>query len=184
MYEKAFPGQSFMGQTTKFSVHQVDVRLIGGYDMHKSNGMTILGRLGYRYQGFLVASVKDVTKNNMLIPSEVFKSPTIGGGINIPRLTPKIGIKANLDIATIGSSLKQTKNLADGLSPKMTQFLLGGVFDYAWKPGMDLFATYDLTFGKASFGAEDPASLRMHGGTSTTRTDLFHTIGFGVIRQF
>lgn len=184
MYEKAFPGQAFNGQTTKFSVHQVDVRLIGGLDMKKSNGLTILGRLGYRYQSFLVANVTDLTKNNMMIPSEVFKSPVIGAGVNIPRLTPKIGIKANLDFAGIGGSLKQTKNLADGVSPAMKQFLVGGVFTYAWKPGMDLYATYDLTFGSASFGAEDPNSLRMHGGTATTRTDLFHTLGFGVTRQF
>ena len=50
---------------------------------------------------------------------------------------------ASLDLAVIGSSLSQTKNLEDGTTPSEKQVLLGAMFQYRWKPGMDIQATYD-----------------------------------------
>nr|HEX4314183.1 SH3 domain-containing protein [Kofleriaceae bacterium] len=183
-YDAAYPGISFENKTTSISIHQLDLRAVAGYDLHNSKGMVVWGHLGFRYQGYLVANVTNLNDNTALIPSEVFKAPTIGAAITIPRLTPKIGMKANLDLAVIGTSLSQTKNLDDGLAPKEKQVLFGVAGTYRYKPGMDLQATYDLTYGSASFGAVDPTSQRQHMGTSVARTDIFHTIAFGICKTF
>ncbi|HEY1587313.1 MAG TPA: SH3 domain-containing protein, partial [Polyangia bacterium] len=183
-YDKAYPGISFNNKTTSISIHQLDIRAVGGYDLHNSKGMVVWGHLGFRYQGYLVADVSNLADNTAKIPSEVFKSPTIGAALTIARLTPKIGVKASLDLAVIGSSLTQTKNLDDGLSPSEKQVLFGVGATYRYKPGMDLQVTYDLTYGSASFGALDPASERQHMGMSVSRTDIFHTVAFGICKTF
>ena len=183
-YAKASPGVAFMGSNIGFSVHDLDVRAMAGYDLHKSNGMTVFGRLGYRYQGFLVSNVLDFTKNTARIPSEVDKGPAIGVALWIPRITPKIGIRASLDAIFYG--VNQTQNLEDGSSPSATGLNLGGAFTYHWKSNMDLQATYDLNYASVSFGAPTASSMRGHAATvtSVSRTDIFHTIAFGITRAF
>ena len=97
------------GVNIGMALHQVDVRLAAGKDLHKSNGMAIFGRLGYRYQGFLIDDVTSMTKNPVHLPSEVFKSPTIGAMLAIPKLTDKLGLKVALDAAVIGRASRRRR---------------------------------------------------------------------------
>jgi hypothetical protein len=178
-------GVAFMGQTTGISIHDIDIRAIGGYDLHNSKGMVAWAHLGFRYQAYLVANVANPTTNTALLPSEIFTSPTIGGGLTISRLTPKIAVLGMLDLAVLGTSLTQTKNLDDGTQPHEIEvaFKLGGTYRY--KPGFDFQAFYDLTYGSASFGPLDTTSQRQHMGTgNVTRLDLFHTVSFGILKTF
>src|SRR5262249_41031338 len=41
------------GVNIGLALHQVDLRLAAGKDLHKSSGMAVFARLGFRYQGFL-----------------------------------------------------------------------------------------------------------------------------------
>ena len=179
-YDRAVPGVAYMGKNIGITLHNLDVRGLVGYDLHKSSGMVVYGRLGYHYQGYLVDNVSDLTQNTAKLPSEVFKAVTVGGALSIPKLTPKIGNRASLDIAALGTSLTQTKNLEDGTTPAEKMFCFGGVFTYRWKPKMDLQATYDLNYGLATFGPPDTTSMRGHAGTAVSRTDIFHTLSFGI----
>jgi hypothetical protein len=52
-------------------VHNVNVRGMAGIDLKKKSGMALLGRLGYRYQGFLIDNVADMAANPAQLPSEV-----------------------------------------------------------------------------------------------------------------
>jgi hypothetical protein len=179
-FDKAVPGVAFMGKNTGITVHNLNLRALAGYDLHNAKGMIVYGRLGYHYQGFLVDNVSDLTQNTAKIPSEVFSAVTFGGALSIPKLTQNIGIRASLDLAVIATSLTQTKNLEDGATPSEKAVCLGGVFTYHWKPKMDLQATYDLNYGSASFGAPVASSMRGHTGMSVSRTDIFHTLTFGI----
>jgi hypothetical protein len=49
---------------------------------------------------------------------------------------------------------------------------------------MDIQATYDLTYAKASFGAKVDTSQRMHTAGGVTRTDLFHAVTVGIVKAF
>lgn len=170
------------GVNTSISVHNINVRAVAGYDMHKPNGMMLYGRLGYRYQGYMIGDVADVNKNPAKFPSEVFKAPTVGGAISVPKLKDKIGIKASLDVVLAGASITQTAGLEDGKPGAATAkaATLGGEFVYRWKKDMDLRGTYDLNYTSIDFGASVAGNMRGHTGTDVSRTDLFHTITFGV----
>jgi SH3-like domain-containing protein len=181
-YNKA-GGVAFMGQTTSFAYNNFNLRFEGGYDLHKSNGMTVLAHLGYKYQSFLVSNVSNLTTNTEKIPSEVFKGPTIGAALWLPRLTPKIGLRGSLDVIVAGGSVTQTKNLEEGTSPSGKAADLGVQFTYRWKPGLDLQATYDLNYAGMSFGAPLATSQQMNTGTSVSRTDIFHTVTFGIAKS-
>ena len=50
------------------------VRLAAGKDFHKPSGLAVFARLGFRYQGFLIDNVTDMTKNPAKLPSEVMKA--------------------------------------------------------------------------------------------------------------
>jgi hypothetical protein len=169
---------------TGVSLTVLDLRFVAGYDLHKKSGMTLFGRLGYRYQGFLVDEYNVPAKNPAQLPQEVLQGPTLGGALGIPKLTDKIGLKLTLDMMVIGASVTQTKGFEDGKSPSAKAFLFGGVFRYRWKKDMDLQGTYNLEYGSYDFGAPLAGSMRMHTGTDTTRTDVFHTLTFGILKGF
>ena len=70
---KAAPGIRYTDGTSSvdigFMTHDLDLRAKAGYDMHKSNGMTLWARVGYHYSMFKVDNVSDLTKNLAHIPS-------------------------------------------------------------------------------------------------------------------
>jgi len=189
---KAVPGIYYKDPTTMVAnnigvtMHNVNVRGVVGYDLQKKNGMTIFGRLGYRYEGFIVDgnSPYDPAKNTAKLPSEVTTGITIGGALAIPRLTDKIGLKVALDAMLVGVGVTQTKALEDGSKPSAKAYCLGAGFTYRWKSDMDLQATYDLNYAAYDFGPPLMSSMRAHTGTDTTRTDIFHTVTFGLAKGF
>jgi hypothetical protein len=185
--DKGIPGISYTNATTMqsstigFTLYNFNLRALGGYDLRGKRGTVVWGRLGYHYQSFQVADVTDPAKNTALLPSEILKGITFGGGVTIPKLTPKIGIGLSLDLMLIGTSLQQTKNLEDGANPSASGACFGGVFTYRWKPKMDLQATYDLNYASLSFGAPVMGSMRTHTGMSSSRADTMHTIAVGIV---
>jgi hypothetical protein len=148
--------------------------------------MTVFGRLGYRYEAYLIDG-NSPTYNAMLnpqkLPSEQTEGPTIGAALAIPRLTPKIGVKLALDLMP-GASVKQTTDLDDGLKPSATIYMVDAEVVYHWRPMMDFQAAYMPSLGSYNFGMPDPASMRGHTGTDVTRTDIYNTIVFGFAKGF
>jgi len=186
---KAVPGIAFAPpgmpkQTTGFTIHNLNVRAVGGYDLKKKNGMMLFARLAYHYESFLIANVNDLTKNNAKLPSEIIKGPMIGAALGIPRLTGKIGLRISVDAMLVGASVTQTKNLEDGANPSATKVTFGTGVTFRWKPGMDLQATYDLNYASLSFGAPMANSQRLHTGTGVARTDLNHMVAVGIAKAF
>jgi hypothetical protein len=166
------------------TLHNVNVRALAGIDLKKKSGMTVFGRLGYRYQGFLIADVANFTANPARLPSEVVKAPTIGAALAIPRLTEKIGIKFSLDAILFAASVKQTVGLEDGTAPSVKAITLGTDLTYKITKSFDLMATYNLNYMGIDFGAPMMSSMRNHMGTNVTRTDIFHMVTFGISKPF
>lgn len=170
--------------STGVSLMVFNLRAEAGYDFHKKNGMLLLGRLGYRYQSYGVDNYNDFTKNPAKLPQETIGAPTLGVALAIPQLTGKIGISASLDFVLAGASITQTKGLEDGASPSEKAVYLGGVFTYRWKKDMDLQATYNLDYASLDFGKPVATSMRAHTGTDVKRTDIMHTVTFGIVKGF
>jgi uncharacterized protein YgiM (DUF1202 family) len=184
-YAKAIPGiknPDGMG-TTSIGLHNLRLRALGGYDMKKSNGMTLFGRLGFHYQSYQVSNVGDLTKNKAKLPSEIIRAPALGFGIAIPQLTKKIGLRASLD-AILFSSVSQTKGLEDGAGPSARGALLEAGMTYRWKKDLDILVTYDLTYFSMSFGAAVAGSARPMGGGNVSRGDQFHAFTLGIGKGF
>jgi hypothetical protein len=172
------------GVNTKLTLHNINVRGVAGYDLKKKSGMAFFGRLGYRYQSYLVADYADPLKNPGKIPQEIVKAPTLGVAMIMPRLTNKIGIRVALDTILLGGSITQTKGLEDGAKPTFKAATLGLGVNYAWKKAMDLQLTYDLRYMGFDFGPPLATSTRGHMGSNVTRTDIFHMVTFGVAKPF
>ncbi|HSN29001.1 MAG TPA: SH3 domain-containing protein [Kofleriaceae bacterium] len=172
------------GVNIGMALHQLDLRAAVGKDLHKPSGMTIFGRLGYRYQGFLIDDVTNTAKNPAKLPSEVFQAPTIGAMLAMPHLTDKLGLRVALDAAVFGTSVTQTKGYEDGVSPSAKAACLGVVFTYKWKKDMDLQGSYDFDYESIDFGKPTAMNLRGHTGTDVSRSDFFHIVSFGVVKGF
>ena len=172
------------GVNTGLTIHNINFRGMAGYDLKKKSGAAVIGRLGYRYQSYLVDNYADAAKNPARIPQEIMKGPALGAAFVMPRLTNKIGIRASLDAVLFGGTLTQTKGLEDGSAPTFKAVTLGAGFTYKWKKKMDLIATYDLRYTGISFGSPPASSMRGHMGTSVTRTDFFHALGAGIAMPF
>jgi hypothetical protein len=172
---------------TGISLMTFSLHAEAGYDLKKKNGMTVFGRLGYRYQAFLVDNYDNPAKNPAMLPQETFAAPTLGGALAIPRLTDKVGLSFTLDAILAGASISQTKGYQDGATPKAKAAFLGAVFTYHWKKDMALQGTYNLDYASYDFGKPftDPAlNKRMHTGNDVARTDIFHVVTFGVAKGF
>lgn len=178
---KALPGITYENKTTAFTMHNLNVRGLFGYDFKKDNGMVVFGRLGYHYESLLFADVEDLTKNNAMLPSESLKGPMLGVMFAIPALTKKIGARISLDAILVGGSLSQTKGLEDGADPSVRKVVFGAGGIYRYKPGWDINIGYDLNYASIAFGAAVTGSMRQH-GASASRKDLNHTISVGLAK--
>jgi SH3-like domain-containing protein len=181
---KAVPGLTYMGVNTGVTIHDLDLRAVAAYDLKKANGMMPMARLGYHYENFAIANVSNVMSNPAKIPSEIFRGPTLGAALEIPRLTPKIGLRVGLDALLFASKRVQTKNLEDGASPKSKAYWLGAGATYVWKNGMAFVGNYELTYSTTDFGAPLATSQRGHTGTGSARKDVNHGVTIGVNRLF
>jgi SH3-like domain-containing protein len=174
---KAVPGISYNGSTTGVTIHDIDLRVTGGYDLKNAKGMIAYARLGYHYENLAIASVSDFTKNTAMIPSEIFSGPVIGGALDVANLTQSLALRVILDTMVVGGKRKQTENLEDGSSPSIKGAWLSGCVLYKWKPKMTINGAYELTYMKTDFGPQAANSMRHPAGSgNTSRTDLNHSI--------
>jgi hypothetical protein len=185
-YDKAVPGIGYHGQTTSFTLHNFNLRALAGYDLQKSNGMIVFGRLGYHYESFQVSDYANLEKNTAKLPSQIISGPMLGAALAIPRFTQDIGLRFSLDAILFGASVEQTKNLEDGVGPSAKAVFVGASLTYRWKPNMDLQFTYDLEYMKKSFSGMAPAtSMRGHTGMGTSSgADFNNTISGGIAYAF
>ena len=183
IYYDPDPMDATKGVNTSVSIHNINVRAMGGMDFKKKSGMALLGRLGYRYQSFLVAGYASETTNPAKIPQEIVKAPTLGVGFMLPRLTEKLGLGITLDTILVGASVTQTKGLEDGSSPSVKAVVFGTAVKYRWKKAFDIQANYDLRFMKIDFGPP-VMNMRGHMGTNVSRSDFFHMVTVGVAKPF
>ncbi|HZJ68024.1 MAG TPA: SH3 domain-containing protein [Kofleriaceae bacterium] len=185
-YDKAIPGIDYNHQSISFSLHNLNLRALVGYDMQKPSGMIVFGRLGYHYESFQVSDYADLTKNTAKLPSQIISGPILGASLAIPRFTKEIGLRISLDTILFGASIEQTKNLEDGTGPSAKAVFLGASLTYRWKPNMDLQATFDLQYTKKSFSGMAPAtSMRGHTGTGpSSGADFNNTISGGIAYLF
>jgi SH3-like domain-containing protein len=172
----ATPGIRYQATQIGFKTHDVDVRLLGGYDFHKPNGMTAWARVGYHYGAFSVSDLANAAK----IPSETFSGPTIGGALRIPGLTDKIGAEAALDLVYPGKR-KQTVGNTDGPSPKAMAATLELLGSYAWKGPWRLNGAYQFGYAATRWSG---ASERVPGAMQSKRVDMSHVLSFGLGRAF
>jgi hypothetical protein len=172
------------GVNTGLTIHNFNLRGMAGYDLKKKSGAAIFGRLGFRYQSYLVDGYASATTNPARIPQEKMQAPTFGVGFAMPRLTDKIGLKVTLDTILLGASLTQTKGLEDGTSPTLKAVTFGTGITYKWKKKMDIQANYDLRYMGIGFGPPPATSMRGHMGTNVTRTDIFHMVTAGIAMPF
>lgn len=170
--------------TVGISVHNINLRAMAGYDFKKQSGMAVLGRLGYRYQSFLIPNYNDPAKNPARIPQDVVKGPTVGAAFAMPRLTDKIGLEVALDTMLVGGSITQTAGLEDGSSPSLKAVTFGAAVTYKLTKAFDLAANYDLRYMGIDFGPPLASSMRGHMGNNVRRTDIFHMVTLGVAKPF
>jgi len=170
--------------STGFTIHDVNLRALAAYDLHRPSGMQLIGHLGLRYRAYLVDGYQSAMTNPARIPQETLTAPTIGAALDMPKLGDKYGLRVGIDAILFGASISQTAGLEDGLTPSMKDFEANARFTYRWKPTMDIVAMYDLDYGSYDFGGMNTQSTRGHTGTDTTRTDILHMVSFGIAMGF
>jgi uncharacterized protein YgiM (DUF1202 family) len=184
---KATPGVRYTDGTTStdipFTTHDIDVRLRAGYDLHSPKGTIVWGHLGYHYGMFSVDNVGDLTKNLAHLPSEILSGPTVGFGLEMPKLGEKVGARASADLL-YPATRTQTKGLEDGLSSKAMAAYLSAVISYRWKSDMTLDAGYRLDYATTTWSGAAAASMRGTNSTTAARTDLTHVLSVGIAKSF
>jgi uncharacterized protein YgiM (DUF1202 family) len=177
-------GVNYKATTTGLTVTDFNLRGVFAYPTQRKSGMMLLARLGFRYRGYLVDDYADVMKNPAKIPQETLKAPTLGAAILLPTLTEKVGLQFGLDAILFGSSVSQTAGLEDGASPSATAVHLNVGLVYRWKKDLNLQGSYDLDYASYDFGAMAMQSTRGHTAPNVGRTDILHTVSFGIAKGF
>ncbi len=168
--------EGMMAEDIGFKTHDVDVRLLGGYDFHKPNGMTAWARVGYHYGVFSVGNLNNLAR----LPAETFKGPTVGAALRIPRLSKQLGAEAAVDLVYPGSR-RQTQGIEDGAVEKAMAASAELVGIYDWRPEWKLGAAYQLGYAATRWSG---TSARISGATAAKRTDLSHVVTVGLGRAF
>jgi uncharacterized protein YgiM (DUF1202 family) len=184
---KATPGIRYTDGTTTtdigFTTHDIDARLRAGYDMHSEKGTVVWAHLGYHYGMFSIDNVGDLTKNLAHLPSEILSGPTVGFGLDMPKLGEKIGMRAAADLLYPGTRT-QTKGLEDGASSKAMAAYLTALVSYQWKSDLTLDAGYRLDYATTDWSGAATASMRGTNSTTASRTDLTHVLTIGLAKSF
>ena len=165
-----------MAEDIGFKTHDVDVRLVGGYDFHKPNGMTAWARVGYHYGVFSVGNLQNIAS----IPSETFSGPTLGAALRIPGLGKKLGAEAALDVVIPGKR-KQTAGNTDGTQTGAKAATLEVLGTYAWQGAWRFNGAYQFGYAATSWTGD---SERVTGATAAKRVDLSHVLTVGLGRDF
>jgi uncharacterized protein YgiM (DUF1202 family) len=184
---KSTPGIRYSDGTNAvdipYTTHDIDARLIGGYDFHHKTGAAAYGRLGYHYGMFAVANVGDFTKNLAKLPSETLSGPTIGIGAEAPRIAEKVGARFQADYLAMGKRA-QTKGLEDGEVSAVKALWAGLVVNYQWKPDMTIDFAYGYEWSKTVWQGVATGSMRGHNAESAARKDVTHGVLVGIAKSF
>jgi len=175
------------GAETGVSLMTLNLRAEIGYDLHKKSGMMLYGRLGFRYESFMVSDYNVLAQNPAMLPQETLSTPTLGVALGIPHLTDKLGLMVSLDTVLLGASISQTKGYQDGQDPSEKAAYFAGILTYRWKKDMDLQGAYNIDIASVDFGKPytDPTlNMRGHTGTDTSRSDVYHMFTFGIAKGF
>jgi uncharacterized protein YgiM (DUF1202 family) len=184
---KSTPGIRYTDGTNAvdiaYTTHDVDARLLGGYDFHHPTGAAAFARLGYHYGMFAVADVSDFTRNLAKLPSETLAGPTVGLGGEVPRITDQIGARAHVDYLVAGSRA-QTVGLEDGAVSTAGALWASLVVHYQWKPDMTIDVAYGYDWSKTVWTGAAPGSMRGTGATQAARKDVAHGLLVGLAKTF
>ncbi len=173
----ATPGIRYAGQDIGFKTHDLDLRAIGGYDLHDRRGTVIWARLGYHVG---ITSMSDLM-NMANLPSETLRGPAIGAAMTMPRLTPTIGVAASVDLLYPGTRT-QTQGNEDGQLDGAMALTLGVTGAYAWKRDWNLEGGYRFGYAKTAWTGP---SFRGTGATAASeRVDKNHVLTVGLGRVF
>ncbi|HTJ43384.1 MAG TPA: SH3 domain-containing protein [Kofleriaceae bacterium] len=185
--DKATPGVRYNDGTNAadigFTTHDIDARLKVGYDLHSAKGTVLWGRAGYHYGMFSVDNVGDLTKNLAHLPSEILSGPTVGFGMDMPKLGEKVGARATADLLYPGTR-SQTKGLEDGAASKAMAAWVTAVVSYQWKDDLTLDAGYRLGYASTQWAGAATGSMRGTNATTAARTDLSHILTIGLAKSF
>ncbi len=183
-YGVAVPGIKYNDGTTVskigYSTQALDVGAGFGYIVGNRQGVTLVGRLGYHWDHFAVKNVGDTAANPARLPSENFQGPTIGAGINVPKLTSKLGLALHANAMPLLAKRSQTQGLEDGASSKATAIFSGLRLSYAWKDSWIIKGQYQYTYGKTVWNGLAENGNRGHMATKAARADQAHAIILGL----
>ena len=158
-----------------FKTHDLDLRAIGGYDLHDRRGTVIWARLGYHVG---ITSMSDLM-NMANLPSETLRGPAIGAAMTMPKLTPTIGVAASVDLLYPGTRT-QTQGNEDGQLDGAMALTLGVTGAYAWKRDWNLEGGYRFGYAKTAWTGP---SFRGTGATAASeRVDKNHVLTVGQVR--
>lgn len=166
-----------------YTTHEIDLRLVGGYDFHHKTGAAAYGRLGYHYGMFAVANVGDFTKNLAKLPSETLSGPTIGVGAEAPKIAEKVGARFQADYLVMGKRA-QTVGLEDGDLSTVKALWAGLIVTYQWKPSMTIDFGYGYEWSKTVWTGLAEGSMRGHNAESAARKDVTHGVLVGIAKTF
>ncbi|MBK9030235.1 MAG: SH3 domain-containing protein [Myxococcales bacterium] len=172
----ATPGIRYGSEDIGFKTHDVDLRVIGGYDLRDRRGTVVWGRVGYHVGILSMSNLMNAAN----IPSETFRGPAIGASVTMPRLTPTIGVAAALDLVYPGTR-SQTQGNEDGALDGAMGLMAGLTGAYAWKPAWNLEAAYRFGYAKTAWTGP---SNRGTGSNAAERVDKNHVVTVGLARTF
>jgi len=167
-----------------FTQHEVSVGASAGYNMHNKYGAVIYARAGYYYSKLGIENVSDFTKNTAYLPSEILSGITVGGRVELPRVTPKIGLFISVDALYPNGKREQTAGLEDGAVSDV--FAAWGLahLSYQWKPNLSIEAIYRYSYAKTEWTGAATNSMRPTGSTAAARKDVGHTAIIGLGKSF
>jgi hypothetical protein len=152
--------------------HTVDVGLRAGYRSPEGMGTGIYLRAGYYLNAFGI----DRSSASPL-PSETVAGVTAGAGMEMPRLTERLGVRVHADYL-LTASRDQTTGLRDGKDAGTTGLLAGLMLGYRFRDAWAAEAGYNMTYLSSSFTG--PLERLSATGTWATRSDLDHMVMLGL----
>ena len=167
-----------------FTQHEIDLGVAAGYNFRNKRGVVAYARAGYHYGIFSVAGVEDLTKNLAHLPSEQLKGTTIGGIVDVPRLTDTLALRVDVQALYPFATRVQTVGLEDGATSSVFAAWAVARIAYQWKPSVTLDAGYRYAYAKTDWVGAAPASLRGHDATEAARKDVGHTFSIGLGKTF
>jgi hypothetical protein len=167
--------QGGLATTTAFSVHTANARLVAGRVLERRRAILVFARAGVRFHHFRIGA------NPAMIPSELQLAPTLGAGIEGGR---KLAVRLVLDTHALGVRTRQTPGRRDGVEANARGATLRTAIAYRWRSDLELRVAHELGIAAFDFGAPDPASARMHAGTSVARFDVVHALTIGIAKRF